>query len=87
MLPKLPLAMVDINRMLWASVAVDTSDPEGERAEDTSVITEWAIVEQFCADRLDYDYSSIVRIRFNVWVLVQYTRTALSPFVLNVLLV
>ena len=40
MLPKLPLAMVDINRMLWASAAVDTSDPEGERAEDTSVITE-----------------------------------------------
>ena len=37
-LPKLPLAMLYISRMPWASVALETRDPEGERAEDTNEI-------------------------------------------------
>ena len=52
-LPKLPLAMLDISRILWASVALETRDPEGERAEDTNEIIECATVEQFCTDRLE----------------------------------
>ena len=39
-LPKLLLEMLDISRMLWASVALETRDPEGERAEDTNEIIE-----------------------------------------------
>ena len=51
MLPKLPLAMEDISLMLWASVAADTSVPEGETAEVTREIIEFATVEQFCENR------------------------------------
>ena len=51
MLPKLPLAMEDISLMLWESVAAETSVPEGETAEVTREIIEFATVEQFCENR------------------------------------